>query len=154
STQRSKALEEVIRTANDAGILFVAASGNATTNTDRRPHYPASYALPNVISVAALDRNDQLAQFSNFGAKSVHIAAPGKDILSTWLGNEYEEHSGTSMATPVVAGVAALVISAHPNLSVTQLRSVLLKSVDKLPALEGKVSTGGRINAAKAVAAE
>jgi subtilisin family serine protease len=154
STMKSRALEDVIRKAEEAGILFVAASGNASTDTDRRPHYPASYNVGNIISVAALDHNDELASFSNYGAKSVHVAAPGVDILSTWLGNEYEKHSGTSMATPVVAGVAALVLSERPNLSVDQLREVLLESVDKLPALSGKVSTGGRINAAKAVGAE
>jgi subtilisin family serine protease len=151
STMRSRALEDVIRKANDAGILFVAASGNATTNNDRRPHYPSSYALPNVISVAALDRSDGLAQFSNYGARTVHIGAPGKDILSTWLGGEYESKSGTSMATPVVAGVAALVVAANPDLSVTELRAVLLKSVDPISSLKGKVLTGGRINAAKAL---
>jgi subtilisin family serine protease len=154
STQKSRALEDVIRRANDAGILFVAASGNASVDTDHRPHFPAGYKLPNVISVAALDRNDQLAQFSNYGAKSVHIAAPGKDILSTWLGNDYEEHSGTSMATPVVAGVAALVLAHKPGVNVAELRAWLLKSVDKLPNLEGKVSSAGRINAAKAVASD
>jgi thermitase len=151
STQHSRALNDVIQKANAAGILFVAAAGNASTDNDRQPHYPSSYA--NVISVAALDRSDQLASFSNYGAKSVLIAAPGKDILSTWLGNDYEEHSGTSMATPVVAGVAGLVLSANPNLSVSELRELLLKSVDKVPSLSGKVSTGGRINAAKAVGA-
>jgi subtilisin family serine protease len=151
STMRSKALEDVIRKANDADILFVAAAGNASTDNDRRPHYPSSYAGPNVISVAAMDRNDLLAPFSNFGARSVHIAAPGKDILSTWLGGDYELKSGTSMATPVVAGVAALVLSARPNLSVSELRALILKSVDELPSLKGKVVTGGRINAAKAL---
>ena len=150
-TQRSRALEDVIRKANDAGILFVAASGNASVDTDRRPHFPSSYKLPNIISVAALDRNDLLASFSNYGAKGVHVAAPGKEILSTWLGNDYEEHSGTSMATPVVAGVAALVLSRQPNLKVDELRALLLNSVDKLPNLNGKVSSAGRINAAKAV---
>lgn len=154
SMQRSRALEDVIRKANEAGILFVAASGNSSTNNDRQPHYPASYNVPNVISVAALDRNDELAQFSNYGAKSVHIAAPGKDILSTWLGNEYEEHSGTSMATPVVAGVAALILSERPNLTVEELRARLLEAVDPIPSLKGKVSSGGRINAARAVGAE
>jgi subtilisin family serine protease len=151
STQRSRALEDVIRKASDAGILFVAASGNARVDNDRRPHFPSSYRLPNIIGVAALDRNDQLAQFSNFGAKTVHVAAPGKDILSTWLGNEYEEHSGTSMATPVVAGVAALVLSHHPNMKVDELRSLIINSVDKLPSLQGKVTSAGRINAAKAL---
>jgi subtilisin family serine protease len=152
STQKSRALEDVIRKAYDEGILFVAASGNASTNNDRSPHYPSSYN--NVISVAALDRNDQLASFSNYGVKSVQIAAPGKDILSTWLGDAYEEHSGTSMATPVVAGVAALVIANQPGISVAELRQKLLASVDKLDSLNGKVTSGGRINAAKAVGAE
>jgi len=154
SKMRSKALEDVIRKAQEAGILFVAASGNDGANTDRLPQYPAGYDLANVISVAALNRQDELASFSNYGAKSVHLAAPGANILSTWLGNEYEEHSGTSMATPMVSGVAALVLSKRPELSVEELRAVLLKSVDKLPQLNGKVSTGGRISAAKAVGAD
>jgi subtilisin family serine protease len=151
STQKSRALEDVIRKAGEAGILFVAASGNASTNNDRSPHYPSSYNLPNVISVAALDRNDQLATFSNYGVKSVAIAAPGVDILSTWLGDEYEEKSGTSMATPVISGVAALIVAHNPNISVDQLREKILASVDPLDSLKGKVATGGRINAAKAV---
>ena len=151
STQKSRSLEEVIRKAYDNDILFVAASGNASTNNDRTPHFPSSYNVPNVVSVAALDRNDKLAKFSNFGVKSVAIAAPGVDILSTWLGNQYEEKSGTSMATPVVAGVAALIVSENPRISVDQLRKRLLDSVDKLPQLQGKVATGGRVNAAKAV---
>jgi subtilisin family serine protease len=151
STQKSKALEDTIRKAGEEGILFVAASGNSSANSDKSPHYPAGYDLPNVISVAALNRNDDLASFSNYGAKSVHVAAPGSEILSTWLGGAFEEHSGTSMATPEVAGVAALVLSVDQNLSVKELRERLFKSVDKLPSLEGKVSTGGRINAARAV---
>lgn len=154
STQKSKALEDVIRAAGDAGILFVAASGNASANADKSPHYPASFDLPNVISVAALNRNDELASFSNFGAKRVHIAAPGAEILSTWLNGDFREASGTSMATPEVAGVAALVLASEPKLSMTELRARLFKTVDKLPSLAGKVSTGGRVNAARAVGAE
>jgi subtilisin family serine protease len=153
SRQKSKALEDVIRKAGEADILFVAASGNDSENADRTPHYPANFQLPNIISVAALDRRDQLASFSNYGAKNVHVAAPGKEILSTWLDGKYEEHSGTSMATPFVAGVAALVLSVEPNLSVKELRARLLDSVDKTDALQGKVSSGGRINAARAVGA-
>ena len=151
STVRSRALEDAIKKAYEADILFVAASGNASSDADRNPHYPASYKLGNVISVAALNRNDELASFSNYGAKSVHIGAPGANILSTWLGDEYEERSGTSMATPVVSGVAALVLSNRPKLSTDELRSLLLDSVDKIPSLSGKTTTGGRINAAKAV---
>ncbi|MDT7807161.1 MAG: hypothetical protein QOJ70_974 [Acidobacteriota bacterium] len=153
SPSRSRALEDVIRKAGEAGILFVAASGNDRADADRTPHFPSGYKLPNVISVAALDRRDELASFSNYGAKSVHIAAPGKEILSTWLAGGYEEHSGTSMATPFVAGVAALVLSVEPNMTVAELRERLLNSVDKLDSLRGKVVTGGRLNAARAVGA-
>jgi subtilisin family serine protease len=151
STVYSKALEDVIRAAGEEGILFVAAAGNNGSSNDRSPHYPSNYNLPNVISVAALDRNDNLASFSNFGVKTVHIAAPGREILSTWLGDEYREASGTSMATPYVAGLAGLVLASEPKLSVEKLRERVLKSVDKLDSLEGKVESGGRINAGKAL---
>ena len=149
STQKSNALNDVIQKAYENGILFVAAAGNSSVNNDRTPHYPSSY--PNVLSVAALDRNDQLASFSNYGAKSVAVAAPGVEILSTWLENGYEEKSGTSMATPVVAGVAALILAEHPRMSVEDLRKRLMDSTDPIVALKGKTVTGGRINAAKAL---
>jgi len=151
STNKSRALEEVIKKAYEAGILFVAAAGNASTDNDKRPHYPSSFNVGNVISVAALDRNDQLAPFSNYGVKSVAIAAPGVDILSTWLGDEYEEKSGTSMATPVISGVAGLIVANEPRISVDDLRKRIVTSVDKIDALKGKVTSGGRINAAKAL---
>lgn len=155
STQRSRALRDAIKKAGDEGILFVAAAGNNGDDSDKRPHFPAGYYdLPNVVSVAALDRNDQLAGFSNYGAKSVQIAAPGKEILSTWLGGEFYVASGTSMATPEVAGVASLILSINPKMSVKELRDRLFNSVDKLDSLKGKVATGGRINAAKAVGME
>lgn len=152
STQKSKALEDAIRAAGEQGILFVAAAGNNGTNNDKSPHYPSNYDLPNVISVAALDNTDALTSFSNFGVKTVHIAAPGKDILSTWLGGDYREASGTSMAAPQIAGVAALILAVDPDLSVQELRARILKSVDKIDSLSGKVESGGRINAAKALA--
>lgn len=151
STAYSKALEVAIRKAGENGILFVAAAGNASTNNDKAPHYPSNYDLPNVVSVAALDRNDNLASFSNYGAKTVHVAAPGREIMSTWLKGDYREASGTSMATPYVSGVAALVLAVEPDLSVEKLRERLFKSVDKLDNLNGKIATGGRLNAAKAV---
>jgi thermitase len=153
SRQKSRALEDVIRKAGEEGILFVAAAGNNGEDADRSPHYPSNYNLPNVMSVAALTRRDELASFSNYGAKTVHLAAPGAEILSTWLGDGFEEHSGTSMATPVVSGVAALVLSAEPNLSVKELRQRLLDTADKLDTLRGKVVSGGRVNAARAVKA-
>ena len=150
STSYSKALEDTIRAAGDAGILFVAAAGNDGSNNDKRPHYPSNYDLPNVISVAALDRNDKLASFSNFGLKTVHIAAPGKDILSTWLNDGYREASGTSMATPYVSGVAALIIANEPKITMEKLRAKLLSSADKLDSLSGKVANSGRVCAANA----
>ena len=151
STAYSKALEDVIRAAGEEGILFIAAAGNDHSNNDDRPHYPSNYDLPNVISVAATDRNDNLASFSNYGVKSVHLAAPGKDIASTWLKDAYRDASGTSMATPQVSGVAALILATDPRMSVEKLKERILKSVDKLDSLNGKVKTGGRLNAAKAL---
>ncbi len=151
STSKSKALEDAIRAAGEEGILFIAAAGNDSTDNDKRPHFPSNYKLPNVISVAATDRNDNLAGFSNFGVKTVHIAAPGKDITSTWLKNGYRDASGTSMATPQVSGVAALILATDPRMSVEKLRKRLLESVDKVDSLAGKVENGGRLNAAKAL---
>jgi subtilisin family serine protease len=151
STQRSKALEDAIKAASDAGILFVAAAGNSSTDNDRRAHYPSNYDLPNVLSVAALDRNDQLASFSNYGAKTVHVAAPGREITSTWLGDQYREASGTSMAAPQVSGIAALILASEPKLSMAKLRERIMKSADPIDTLLGKVVVGGRLNAAKAL---
>jgi subtilisin family serine protease len=98
-----------------------------------------------------LDRNDELTSFSNWGLKRVHVAAPGKDILSTWLNDDYREASGTSMAAPQVSGVAALIVANNPKITVEQLKERLLRSVDTLDSLKGKIASGGRINAAKAV---
>ena len=151
STTYSKALEDAIRAAGEQGILFVAAAGNATTDNDKKPHFPSNYDLPNVISVASLDRTDSLSSFSNFGAKTVHIAAPGRDIPSTWLKDQYRAASGTSMAAPHVSGVAALILSSEPDLSMEKLRERVLRSVDKIDSLNGKVANSGRLNAAKAL---
>ena len=151
STLYSKALEDAIRAAGEQGILFVAAAGNNSSDNDRSPHYPSNYDLPNVISVAALDRSDQLASFSNYGVGTVDIAAPGKDILSTWLNDAFREASGTSMAAPQVAGVAALIVASDPKINVEDLKARLLQSVDKLDWLTDKVKTGGRLNAGKAL---
>lgn len=150
SNQFSQGLKDVIQAAGNEGILFVAAAGNDGTNNDSLPHYPSNYELPNVVSVAALDRNDRLTSFSNFGKGSVHVAAPGKDILSTWLGGGFKSISGTSMATPYVSGIAALIVSQDPKISVTDLRRKLMLSVDKLDDLNGKIESGGRICADKA----
>lgn len=100
SRMRSKALEDAIRAAGEAGILFVAAAGNDGSNNDRFPHYPSNYDLPNVISVAALDRTDKLASFSNFGAKSVHIAARqghSVDLAERWLSRGVRDLDGDAI---------------------------------------------------------
>ena len=151
STQYSRALEDAIRAAGEQGILFVAAAGNNGTDNDKRAHYPSNYDLPNVISVAAMDRTDSMTSFSNFGTKTVHIAAPGRDIVSTWLKNSYREASGTSMAAPHVSGVAALILANEPNLSMAKLRERLLDSADDLDVLKGRVASGGRLCAAEAL---
>ncbi|MHC4176687.1 MAG: S8 family serine peptidase [Planctomycetota bacterium] len=147
----SSALDDAIGASGDAGILFVAAAGNNGANNDAYPHYPSNYDLPNVLSVAATDHNDNLAYFSNYGASSVHLAAPGVSVYSTVPGAGYASYSGTSMATPHVAGVAALAWSVAPDASVAEVRAALLQGTDSLAALDGKVTTGGRLNALGAV---
>src|SRR5262249_38325186 len=107
----SQALLDEVNLANSNDILFVAAAGNNASNNDATPFYPASFNAPNVIAVAATDYTDHLASFSNYGTKSVLLAAPGVGIVSTTIGNTYSNFSGTSMATPHVSGAAALVLS-------------------------------------------
>lgn len=140
------ALRDAIRNAGDAGILFVTAAGNSSTNNDSAPQYPANYGLANVISVAATDQNDQLAWFSCYGASTVNLAAPGVGIYSTYRGGAYGMMSGTSMATPQVAGAAALAWAVAPNASVADIRNAILEGVDQLSSLAGKVASGGRLN--------
>jgi subtilisin family serine protease len=147
----SQALFDVISEANDKGVLFVAAAGNSSENNDKNPSYPASYKLPNIISVAATDNNDGMASFSNYGLKSVHVGAPGVKILSSIPGNAYGAFSGTSMAAPHVAGAAYLIKSAYPKLTMLELKGLIIDSVEKVNSLEGKTMTGGRINVAKAL---
>ena len=147
----SSTLYDAIKAHGNAGIMFVAAAGNGGSDqigddNDRFPQYPASYDLANIVSVAATDHNDVLASFSNFGAASVDLAAPGVSILSTVPGG-YGYASGTSMAAPHVAGAAALAWSHSPNATVAQVRSALFNSVDKISSLSGKMVTGGRLNA-------
>ena len=149
----SQALFDAIQSANHSGHLFVAAAGNDGTDNDRSAHYPSSFNLPNIISVAATDRNDRLASFSNFGARSVDLAAPGVNILSTIRNNAYREMSGTSMAAPFVAGVAGLLVAQNPELSVTQIKDTLLNNVDNNQSVAGRTVSGGRLNAEAALVA-
>jgi subtilisin family serine protease len=144
----SRALHDAIKAANDAGIIFVAAAGNSSLDTDKYPHYPSAYDVDNVVAVAAINNQDSLAGFSNYGAKTVDVAAPGVDVYSTVPKNigDYEFFSGTSMATPHVAGVAALILSRNPNMSPKDIAERLIKTATPVAALKGKVVSGGRVD--------
>ncbi|MBS2038338.1 S8 family serine peptidase [bacterium] len=132
--------------------LHVCAAGNKGENNDDKPIFPASFELDNVISVASTDKNDVKAPRSNFGPKSVDLAAPGVDILSTVPEGKIEYMSGTSMAAPHVTGVAALIATAYPEADSLEIKRRLLASVDQLDNLKGVVASGGRLNAAAALA--
>lgn len=166
----SQALEDAIKAANDAGILFVAAAGNDGVNTDNSPTYPACHDVPNILTVAASDHNDNRALWngggtgcgltcngittpgSNYGARTVDLAAPGKDIYSTVPGG-YQSLSGTSMATPHAAGAAGLVLAHFPGMTHLQLKQKLMDTVDHLSDFEGKCVSEGRLNVNNALTA-
>jgi subtilisin family serine protease len=146
----SQALEDAIRRANDAGIAFVVAAGNEGRDNDASPAYPASYELPNVISVAAIDSQQNLASFSNYGEESVDIAAPGVSILSTVPGGGTAVLSGTSMATPHVTGALALLYSLDPSVAFSDLLKRVMESGRGVPSLgaadgSAKLVASGRI---------
>ena len=145
----SALLEDAIRNYNG---LFVVSAGNNGMNNDNNPYYPSNYNLPNVISVASTDRDDNLSSFSNYGANSVHIAAPGSDVLSTIVNAQYQEMSGTSMAAPHVAGVAALMLSVNPSSTAAHLKNTLINNADiiTISTLTGETQKISRLNALKA----
>jgi len=148
----SQSLYNAIQNASNlVGHLFVAAAGNGGSdgigdNTDISPYYPSSYDLDNIISVAATDNQDRLADFSNFGTTSVDLGAPGVDIVSTERSSYYWS-SGTSMATPHVTGVAALIFDLNPNFTNTDVKDLILNTTRPIDALNGKTLTGGVVNA-------
>lgn len=147
-TRFNQALEDVMRA---SPCLHICAAGDEGQNNDSSPAYPANFRMPNLISVAATDRQDKLAPFSNRGGQSVHLAAPGVDIHSTLLEGRYGSMSGTSQAAPHVAGVAALIATKYPSADNETIKNRILHGVDPLPRYHDRLISGGRLNAAKAL---
>ena len=152
-----QSLYDAISAARDTGHIFVAAAGNGNIfgvgiNNDSTPFYPASYNLDNIIAVAAINSNDTKAIFSNYGLTSVDLGAPGVNILSTVPGNAYATKQGTSMATPHVTGVVALLFAQNPAWSYAQVRNRILSTARPISALAGKTVTGGTLDAGAALA--
>jgi len=152
-TAFSQALSEEIDTLGANNILFVTAAGNTGDNNDELAvrRYPCGYERPNEICVTASNNNDELPSWANYGPSTVQLAAPGVSIYSTLRNNTYGYLSGGSMASPQVAGAAALILSLKPSMSTTEVRADILEDVDKLPSLAAKVITGGRLNVCKAI---
>ncbi len=153
----SQALKDAIDRADAAGILFVAAAGNSATNNDATASYPSGYTSANIIAVASITSTGALSSFSQYGATTVDIGAPGSGIWSTvpvssgggkraTIGSGYASYNGTSMATPHVAGAVALYKAINPSASAVQIKAAILNSATPTPSLSGKVLTGGRLN--------
>ena len=147
----SRALQEAIEAAESEGILFTAAAGNSNRDNDATPFYPASYETENVLSVMATDQSDAKAGFSHRGLTSVDVGAQGVDIRSTTPEGTYANFNGTSMATPHVSGLAALIKGQQPNLEAVEIKRIIMDTADRIPALAGLSVTGGRINLAEAL---
>ncbi|MGE5174847.1 MAG: S8 family serine peptidase [Hyphomicrobiales bacterium] len=148
----SQALHDAIAEANEEGVLFVAASGNDGVDNDVYANWPSSFDLPNVISVASTNRVDGRSEFSNYGATTVDLGAPGGDIVSTLRGGGYGLMSGTSMAAPHVSGALALLRTRFPAMPAATMKQVLLAATDRIPSLEGITVTGGRLDVARMMA--
>jgi len=149
----STTLRNAINYARSRGVVFVAAAGNAASDNDRWASYPAGYDLGNVVSVAASDRSDRLASFSNYGEQTVDLAAPGAQIVSTTPGPDWGWMDGTSMAAPMVSGVAALMMSARSELGADEVRTAMMQSVDPISGGASRLAAGGRVNAFSALQA-
>lgn len=148
--------EELYQAIKDSGMLFIVAAGNGDASgngysIDEQPMYPASFELDNIISVANLRFDGQLDRASNYGVRSVDLAAPGNYILSTITGNDYAYMSGTSMAAPMVTGTAAMLYSCDASLSLMDVRNRILQSARPRESLSGKVATGGMLDAGAAM---
>jgi subtilisin family serine protease len=155
SSVYNQALFDSISNARARQVLFVAGAGNDSNDIDSNPMYPASYQLDNIIAVAALDRSDRLASFSNYGHNSVDLGAPGVAIYSSTAGSDtdYDVYQGTSMAAPHVTGVAALIAARSTNATIAEMRARLLTTTVPVADLRDKSVTGGRVNAYRALTA-
>lgn len=138
----SQTLMDAIERSNAAGSLFVAAAGNESNNNDANPTYPATYDVQNVVSVAAINNQGNLASFSNYGKSKVHVAAPGVGILSSINTDGYDSWDGTSMAAPHVSGIAALLLSENPTMTGVELKERIVSTARPFASLRGKVKTG------------
>jgi subtilisin family serine protease len=141
-----QATKDGIAAMGKAGILFAVAAANNSSDNDATAVYPANYFLPNVIAVAATTSTDGLASFSDYGDRSVMVGAPGANVESTVIGG-YASFSGTSMATPHVAGLAALIHAYDPSLNIYQIRNLIIAGGDNIGSLAGKTVSGKRIDA-------
>jgi subtilisin family serine protease len=144
----SVALRDAVDSLRDSGVIFVAATGNNNNDNDLNPLYPASYEFDNVIAVAATDRTDVKAWFSNFGKNTVRLGAPGQAIFSCWNGSDsdYRYSDGTSMAAPHVAGACALAWAYHPSETHQEIINRILSTTELLSSLTNTTSTGGRLS--------
>ncbi|KID54954.1 peptidase S8 [Pseudoalteromonas luteoviolacea] len=147
----SQALYDSITASEQAGILFVAAAGNSARDNDVSPGYPSSYDHDSVLAVASTTHTDNMSSFSQWGLQSVDLGAPGSDVLSTVPGGGYSSFSGTSMATPHVAGAAALALAVNPSLTTLELKNLLMQSGKPIADLEGKTVSGKRLDVHQAL---
>ena len=150
--EESPAVGEVIAAAGKKGLLVIVAAGNDGEDNNEHKDFPANFNTPNMIVVASSTSSGRMSGFSNYGMGKVDVAAPGSQILSSVKGGGYASWDGTSMATPQVVGIAALVLAANPSLTVEQVKNIILKTVDVSDEFKGKINTGGIVNATKAVA--
>jgi subtilisin family serine protease len=152
-TSYSQALYDAIAYAGAKGQVFVTAAGNDGRNNDSAYYgsYPSDFNLDNIISVAATTSSGSLASYSNYGQANVDVAAPGSGVLSTYLNNQYARMSGTSMASPHVAGTVALMLAQNSKLSVGQIKSRIINGADQSAALSGTSASGGELNIANAI---
>jgi subtilisin family serine protease len=148
---RSQALADMLAAAGASGMLIVVAAGNSGADLDALPSYPSSYPTPEMIVVAATDKNDALASFSDYGRLTVDIGAPGVSILSLWPGNRTATISGTSMAAPHVAGAAAMLLARFPGMAPLEMKDRLMRGADPLPSLATRTVSGGRLDLLRAV---